>query len=45
MLKQLNIRLEDELIKKVKVLCIKKDVNIQDTVKSLLELWVKDNEV
>jgi len=42
-LKQLNIRLDEELLKTVKKVCIDKDIAIQDAVKIGLELWLKDN--
>lgn len=40
-LKQVNIRLEDDLIKKVKKICIDKDISFQDAVKEALEGWIK----
>lgn len=41
MLKQVNIRLDDEFIKQVKIKCLELDMTFQDAVKEALENWVK----
>jgi len=44
MLKQVSIRIDDELIKQVKKVCIDKGITVQDATKMLYEKWVKENE-
>jgi len=43
-LKLVAVRLDEELIKEVKKICIDEGKTFQDTVKELLEKLVRDNE-
>ena len=42
--KQLNIRLDEKIIKDVKILCAKKDTSVQDAIKLLIEKWLDENK-
>jgi len=44
MLKQVPIRLEEDFVKRIKIICIKKGITFQDVAKMLLEKWVEENE-
>ena len=44
MLKQVPVRLEEELVKQIKRICIEKGMTFQDAAKVSLEKWVEDNE-
>jgi len=44
MLKQVPVRLEEELVKQVKRICIEKGMTFQDAAKQAIEKWTKDNE-
>ena len=44
MLKQVPIRLEEEFVLKIKMICLVKGMTFQDAAKVSLEKWVKDNE-
>lgn len=41
-MKAVTIRLPEELIKEIKIICVKKDVTFQEAVRQGLELWKKD---
>jgi predicted DNA binding CopG/RHH family protein len=43
-LKQINVRLDEELLKKIKIICVTKELTLQEVVNTLLEKWVKENE-
>jgi len=40
-MKQVNVRLEETLIKEVKRICLEKDITFQDAVRIALEEWLK----
>lgn len=44
MLKQVPVRLEEDFVKRVKILCIQKGISFQEIVKMLLEKWLEENE-
>lgn len=44
MLKQVGVRLEEELIKKVKIACLEKDIPFQEAVRQSLENWLKQSD-
>ena len=44
MVKQFPIRLDEELAKRIKIICIKKGTSFQETAKELLVKWVEENE-
>lgn len=44
MLKQVPIRLEEDFVKQIKIICVKKGVTFQEVAKKLFEKWVEDNE-
>ena len=44
MLKQVPVRLEEDFVKRVKILCIQKGISFQEIVKVLLEKWLEENE-
>ena len=39
-MKQVNVRLDENLVKEVKIICIKQDISLQDAVKIALEEWL-----
>ena len=41
---KVEIRLEEEFLKRVKIICVKKGITFQDAVKMLLEKWVEESE-
>jgi len=41
-MKAVTIRLPEELIKEIKIICINKGVTFQDAVKQGLEIWKMD---
>lgn len=43
-MKQVNIRLDDELLKDVKILCVRKGMTLQGAIMVLLEKWVRENK-
>jgi len=40
-MKQVNVRLDENLIKEVKKICLEKEISFQDAVKEALEEWLK----
>lgn len=44
MLKQVSLRLEEELVKRIKKICIDKGITFQEAVRTSLEKMDKDNE-
>lgn len=41
-MKAVTVRLPEGLIKEVKIICIKEDMDFQEAVKQALSLWKKD---
>lgn len=44
MIKQVPIRLEEDFVKRIKIICINKGLTFQDVAKMLFEKWVEENE-
>ncbi|MGG3451011.1 ribbon-helix-helix protein, CopG family [Domibacillus aminovorans] len=44
MLKQISVRLEEELIKTVKKSCLDKNISLQEAVRQALESWLKQSD-
>lgn len=43
-LKQTTIRLEAELLKDIKFICLQKDTSLQEVATHLLTKWVEENK-
>ena len=41
-MKAVTVRLPEELIKEIKIICINKDMEFQVVVRNALELWKKE---
>jgi antitoxin component of RelBE/YafQ-DinJ toxin-antitoxin module len=41
-IKQVNVRLDEQLIKEVKKLCLEMDITFQDAVSNQLKEWIKE---
>lgn len=41
---QLNVRLDTELIKTVKRICLEKDIKLQEAVAEALQMWIEKNQ-
>ncbi|MFZ5644434.1 MAG: hypothetical protein ACOY46_12670 [Bacillota bacterium] len=39
-MKQVNVRLDEKLVKEIKIICIEHDISLQEAVKMALEEWV-----
>ncbi|MCP1355034.1 ribbon-helix-helix protein, CopG family [Aneurinibacillus migulanus] len=44
MLKQVSVRIEEDLIKTVKKVCLDKDISFQEAVRQALEEWLKESD-
>jgi len=40
-MKQTGVRLPEELIKKIKIICIEKDISFQEAIKTAAEEWLE----
>lgn len=44
-MKHVTVRLPEDLIKEIKIICVKEGITFQEAVRQGLELWKKDKSI